>query len=107
MDYITRYPKPMCRCTDPPALLYVRFTGCRATGKLQSGVGPRLSLFLCVCIPGIPSLLAVIPSDCLNIFGCNVCLSIFRYVSADFVFTIHNFTEFIILSLKLVYRPFL
>ncbi len=67
-DYTMRFPKPMCRCTDSPAFLYVRFTGCRATGKLQSGVGPRFSFFLCVCIPAIPSPLAVIPFDCLNIF---------------------------------------
>ncbi len=120
-DYTMRFPKPMCRCTDSPAFLYVRFTGCRATGKLQSGVGAPF-LFLSVCLYSCNSLSACCHSFWLSeyFFGCTVCLSMFRYVSADFVFTIHNFTEFIIpslsvyvsaatksLSFRLVYRPFL
>lgn len=93
-DYTTCFPKPMCRCTDSPALLY-----CQATGKLQNGAEPSLSpslslsVFLAfpLCLLSFLLTVGICP-------GCAVCLSVFRYVSADFVFTIHNFSEFIISS---------
>lgn len=117
-DYTTCFPKPMCRCTDSPALLY-----CQATGKLQNGAEPSLSLPLSLCIPGIPSSFAVIPFDCRNMswlcclfVSVSLCFCRLCFYNSQ-LFWIHHLFPFSFksvyvsaaaksLSFKLVYRPF-
>lgn len=64
-----------------------------------------LSLFLCVCVfLTFPFCLLSFLLTVGICFGCTVYLSMFHYVSADFVFTVHNFTEFIIPSLSVLHQ---